>query len=113
MTTDRLPADVIAADRALSPRQRPTPDPVELTDEEVQRIVLERFEWQRRADEERTRRREREFAAIDMLRSWRKAHDARNDVIRAARDAGLSVKRIHELTGIARTTIDRLLNDGS
>jgi hypothetical protein len=43
------------------------------------------------------------------LRAWAHAYLRRNEVIRAADAAGLSVGRIHEVTGIARTTIMRIL----
>jgi DNA-binding IclR family transcriptional regulator len=40
-------------------------------------------------------------------------HDAvgsrRDEVVRAAVDAGLSKSEVHRLTGMARTTIDRIL----
>jgi hypothetical protein len=44
-----------------------------------------------------------------LLREWRKAYDTRDDVIRFAHASGLSVLRIHHLTGVARTTITRIL----
>ena len=34
----------------------------------------------------------------------------RDDVVRAAYDAGFSKMEIHRLTGMARTTIDRILS---
>jgi hypothetical protein len=43
----------------------------------------------------------------DLLIAW--ASVKRNDVVRAASAAGVSKNRIHVLTGIARTTIDRIL----
>ncbi|MGI5423044.1 hypothetical protein [Actinomadura luteofluorescens] len=50
----------------------------------------------------------REQAEQD-LRDWATNNARRDDLVRAARLAGLSKLRIHELTGIARTTIDRIL----
>jgi hypothetical protein len=47
-----------------------------------------------------------------MLAAWAADHDAvggrRGEVVRAAIDAGLSKSEVHRLTGIARTTIDRI-----
>jgi hypothetical protein len=48
-----------------------------------------------------------------MLAGWAAGQDAagsrRDGVVRAAIDAGLSKSEVHRLTGIARTTIDRIL----
>jgi hypothetical protein len=48
-----------------------------------------------------------------MLAVWAAEQDAvgsrRGEVVRAAVDAGLSKSEVHRLTGIARTTIDRIL----
>ena len=33
----------------------------------------------------------------------------RDETVRAAHDAGVSKMRIHQLTGLARTTVDRIL----
>jgi hypothetical protein len=50
--------------------------------------------------------------AREMLTAWAAEHDAvdsrRDEVVRAAVDAGLSKSEVHRLTGIARTTIDRI-----
>ena len=43
------------------------------------------------------------------LHAWALANDQRDDVIRAAAAAGVSLQRIQEVTGIARTTIMRIL----
>ena len=47
-----------------------------------------------------------------MLAGWAAEQDAvgsrRDEVVRAALDAGLSKSEVHRLTGIARTTIDRI-----
>ena len=43
------------------------------------------------------------------LRAWARANARRDDAIRAAAAAGISVHRIQEVTGIARTTIMRIL----
>jgi hypothetical protein len=48
-------------------------------------------------------------AAEAELRAWAHAYLRRNEAIRAADAAGVSVQRIHEVTGIARTTILRIL----
>ena len=51
--------------------------------------------------------------ARQMLTAWAAEQDAvgsrRDQVVRAAIDAGLSKSEVHRLTGIARTTIDRIL----
>jgi hypothetical protein len=48
-----------------------------------------------------------------MPTGWAAEHDAagsrRDEVVRAAIDAGLSKSEVHRLTGMARTTIDRIL----
>ena len=50
--------------------------------------------------------------ARQMLAAWATEQDAvgsrRDGVVRAAIDAGLSKSEVHRLTGIARTTIDRI-----
>ena len=47
-----------------------------------------------------------------MLAAWAAEHDAvgsrRDKAVRAAIDAGLSKSEVHRLTGMARTTIDRI-----
>ena len=47
-----------------------------------------------------------------MLAGWAAEQDAvgsrRDEVVRAAIDAGLSKSEVHRLTGIARTTIGRI-----
>jgi hypothetical protein len=51
--------------------------------------------------------------AREMLAAWAAEQDAvgsrRDEVVRAALDAGLSKSEVHRRTGIARTTIDRIL----
>jgi hypothetical protein len=51
--------------------------------------------------------------ARQMLAAWAAEQDAvgsrRDEVVRAAIDAGLRKSEVHRLTGIARTTIDRIL----
>jgi hypothetical protein len=50
--------------------------------------------------------------ARQMLAAWAAEHDAvgsrRDKAVRAAIDAGLSKSEVHRLTGMARTTIDRI-----
>jgi hypothetical protein len=48
-------------------------------------------------------------AAETELRAWAAADAQRDDVIREAAAAGVSLPRIQEITGIARTTIMRIL----
>jgi hypothetical protein len=43
------------------------------------------------------------------LQAWATVH--RDDLVRAAHAAGVSKNRIHALTGLARTTVDRILED--
>ena len=51
--------------------------------------------------------------AREMLAGWAAEQDAvgsrRDEVVRAAVDAGLSKSEVHRLTGMARTTIGRIL----
>jgi len=47
------------------------------------------------------------------LRAWARANSRRDDAIREAIAAGVSVHRIQEVTGIARTTIMRILGSPS
>jgi hypothetical protein len=51
--------------------------------------------------------------AREMLAAWAAERGAvaarRDEVVRAAVDAGLSKSEVHRLTGIARTTIDRIV----
>ena len=50
--------------------------------------------------------------ARQMLAGWAAEQDAagsrRDEVVRAAVDAGMSKSEVHRLTGMARTTIDRV-----
>ena len=52
--------------------------------------------------------------ARELLAAWAAEQDAvagrRDEVVRAAVDAGLSKIEVHRLTGIARTTIDRIVS---
>ena len=54
--------------------------------------------------------------ARDMLAAWAVEQGAvagrRDEVVRAAVAAGLSKSEVHRLTGIARTTIDRIVRAG-
>jgi hypothetical protein len=43
------------------------------------------------------------------LLAWAQSNAERDPLIRAAHDAGITKNRIHTLTGIARSTIDRVL----
>ena len=49
-------------------------------------------------------------AAERELAQYRRTIEGRDDMVRRARAAGVSKHRIYVLTGIARTTIDRILN---
>lgn len=53
---------------------------------------------------------DREAAAEEALREWKRAVDVRDRLIRDALAAGVTINRIHTLTGISRTTIYRLLD---
>ncbi|MCZ4506965.1 DUF6003 family protein [Streptomyces sp. ActVer] len=50
-------------------------------------------------------------ASEKELTDFRATMDGRDDMVRRARAAGISKHRIHVLTGIARTTIDRILKE--
>ncbi|MFJ6566667.1 hypothetical protein ACIQNU_04555 [Streptomyces sp. NPDC091292] len=54
---------------------------------------------------------ERRAAAEQALSHYRQAIDGRDGMVRDATTSGISKNRIHTLTGIARTTIDRILED--
>jgi hypothetical protein len=62
-------------------------------------------EWQRRRTVQLRRRR----AAERHLREWAEVYRQRDKQVRSAVDAGLSVRDVHRVTGIARTTISRIL----
>lgn len=50
-----------------------------------------------------------EVAALtDELADWADSNAKRDDLVRRAITAGISKHRIHAITGIARTTIDRI-----
>lgn len=51
--------------------------------------------------------------AEKALTDWAANNARRDDLVRAARAAGVSKNRIHVLTGIARTTIDRIFQERS
>ena len=64
--------------------------------------------WKRtdaRLREERRRLREGER----MLETWATEYKKRDEVIRSAVAAGISVRRVQQVTGIARTTVARIL----
>ena len=50
-------------------------------------------------------------AAERELTQYRRTVEGRDDMVRRARATGVSKNRIHVLTGIARTTIDRILKE--
>ncbi|MFD5910189.1 DUF6003 family protein [Streptomyces massasporeus] len=50
-------------------------------------------------------------AAERELNQYRRTVEGRDGMVRRARAAGVSKNRIHVLTGIARTTIDRILKE--
>ena len=110
MTDSTLPPEVIAADQALSRRPQAAPDVEPMTEEQW---LAEGREIHARASARAMEQREKQRAAEGMLRSWAKAHAARDEVIRAASEVGVSAHRIHRITGVARTTISRILAEGS
>jgi DNA invertase Pin-like site-specific DNA recombinase len=50
-------------------------------------------------------------AAEAKLRRWTSEYVRRDEAVREAAAAGVSVHRIHEITGIARTTITRIIRE--
>lgn len=50
-----------------------------------------------------------EAEAREALQRWREGTSQRDSLFRAARDAGITKHQIHQITGVARTTIDRIL----
>jgi hypothetical protein len=51
-----------------------------------------------------------EAEAIVALERWAENQAQRNTLVREARKAGVSKHRIYVITGIARSTIDRILD---
>ncbi len=51
-----------------------------------------------------------EAEAIAALKRWYENYSQRNTLVREAHEAGVSKHRIYVITGIARTTIDRILD---
>jgi hypothetical protein len=101
-----LPSEVIATDHKLSGRpRRPAPELPPVTDEEAAEIGRSFAAYQHREQE----REARQIQARGALMAWAKAHAKRDEVVRAALDAGLSVHEIHRITGIARTTVTRIV----
>ena len=47
------------------------------------------------------------------LTEWAAAQADRDNLVRAALAAGFTKQRVHQLTGIARTTIDRIIEGES
>ena len=54
-------------------------------------------------------RRSEQDRAADKLRHWEDG--SRDDAVREAAAVGLSLTYIHEITGLGKTTIMRILND--
>jgi len=52
-------------------------------------------------------------AANTALRKWAKVHAQRDEVIRAAVAAGIDQRSIQGITGVARTTIARIVARGT
>ena len=52
-----------------------------------------------------------QVASEKELTDFRATLEGRDDMVRRARATGISKNRIHVLTGIARTTIDRILKE--
>jgi hypothetical protein len=104
-----LPPEVVATDRALSRRKDPAPPdpgPPEITDWELR-------ELEQRIREKQRAQRARYLAGERILTEWAKEYRKRDEMVRAAAERGLSTHRIHQITGIARTTIMRVLRDST
>jgi hypothetical protein len=52
-------------------------------------------------------------AAYTALRKWAKVHAQRDEVILAAVAAGIDQRSIQQITGVARTTIARIVARGA
>lgn len=48
-------------------------------------------------------------AAEEALRQWRQVFERRDELIQAAHQAGVPIRRIHILTRVGRSTIYRIL----
>ncbi len=55
---------------------------------------------------------ERRLDAEDVLKAWADNNAKRDELIREAVAGGVPIRRIHAITGIARTTVMRVLGDG-
>ncbi len=68
------------------------------------------------SDEERAEQRkiaDRRLDAEYLLKAWADNNARRDELIREAVAAGVPVRRIHAITGIARTTVMRVLDGES
>jgi len=52
-----------------------------------------------------------EAEAREALEHWRDTDSQRDGIVRAAYEAGVTKHQIHLVTGLARTTIDRILRE--
>ena len=59
-----------------------------------------------------TAQQEAEAALTQWAAQQREAGSTRDRLVRAALAAGITKHRIHVITGIARTTIDRIIKQG-
>ena len=103
-------SEIIAGEQALS--RRAADDAAPLTAEQEEQLEEWRQRTDRLAEEEAEREREaseRRAEAIHKLRVWANAHSRRDEFVRNAYAAGVSAHKIHSITGIARTTIARIL----
>ena len=60
-----------------------------------------------------TRREAIEYALARWARDQAQISETRDQLVRGAASAGIGKKRIHDLTGISRSTIDRILGGQS
>lgn len=61
----------------------------------------------------KTQRETSEFSLTWWAERQRELNETRNGLVRQALDWGLSKHRIHQLSGIARTTIDRIISESA
>jgi hypothetical protein len=111
--SNEIPAEILAEILAVeNAHRRPPVEPAARAPEPLSDGRLrELLEEEREDAEYRAQRQAERDEAVHRLKIWAYAHARRDEFVRVAYAAGVSVRRIHKLTGIARTTIDRILAD--
>ena len=106
---NELPREAIDLDHTLPrPRRaqtpsvrRPKPTPEELEIQRRREQEYEFDEWVRQSKHD---------LRVRLLQQWAAAHSKRDEIIRAALKAGVSEREVHRITGVARTTVARIVS---